>query len=224
MKVLLWGGGSKARMVIEMIGDLYPEANIIGIYDNTIKNLPFNSTVKHFSEAADLQMLLGRSSHFSVCIGAENGYARYMISDKLRSSGLSPIPLISEVGFLEKSASCGAGVQIMPGAIAHKFVSIGDFCILNTNATIDHECCIGNGVHVMGGATIAGRVDIGDYSTVGTNATVLPDLRIGKSSFVGAGAVVTKDVPDYTLVMGVPAKPMKKIYPEYLLPSELGGL
>lgn len=44
-------------------------------------------------------------------------------------------------------------------------------------------------------------------ATLGANATVLPGVTIGQHAFVGAGAVVTKDVADYALVVGVPARP-----------------
>ena len=58
----------------------------------------------------------------------------------------------------------------------------------------------------MGGASVAGDVTIGPYSVIGTNATVLPHLKIGEGSFIGAGAVVTKDIGDYKVVIGAPAK------------------
>lgn len=47
-------------------------------------------------------------------------------------------------------------------------------------------------------------VDAG--STIGGGATILPGIRIGRNALIGAGAVVTKDVPDYAVVAGVPAK------------------
>jgi UDP-2-acetamido-3-amino-2,3-dideoxy-glucuronate N-acetyltransferase len=43
-------------------------------------------------------------------------------------------------------------------------------------------------------------------ASIGSNATVLPGLTIGEKALVGAGAVVTKDVPDYAIVAGVPAR------------------
>jgi UDP-2-acetamido-3-amino-2,3-dideoxy-glucuronate N-acetyltransferase len=46
---------------------------------------------------------------------------------------------------------------------------------------------------------------IGKGATIGANATIICGKKIGKYAFVGAGAVVTKDVPDYALVMGNPA-------------------
>jgi UDP-2-acetamido-3-amino-2,3-dideoxy-glucuronate N-acetyltransferase len=44
-------------------------------------------------------------------------------------------------------------------------------------------------------------------ATIGANATIVCGVTIGAYAFVGAGAVVTHDVPDYALVMGVPARP-----------------
>ena len=58
----------------------------------------------------------------------------------------------------------------------------------------------------MGSVAIAGRVKISDYATIGTNATILPDITIGKGAYIGAGALVNKDVQDYEVVIGNPAK------------------
>ena len=93
----------------------------------------------------------------------------------------------------------------MPRSLIHSYTEIGSNCIVNTQASIDHECKIGNGVHVMGGAVITGRVRIGDYATIGSNATILPDLKVGEGAFVGAGAVVTKNVVPGEKVVGIPA-------------------
>ena len=49
-------------------------------------------------------------------------------------------------------------------------------------------------------------VEIGDYVFIGPRAIILPGVKIGKGAVVAAGAVVTKDVPDFTIVGGVPAK------------------
>ena len=61
----------------------------------------------------------------------------------------------------------------------------------------------------MGAAAIAGRVHIADYATIGTNATILPNIKIGIGAFIGAGAVVTKDVEDYAVVIGSPARKIR---------------
>ena len=51
-----------------------------------------------------------------------------------------------------------------------------------------------------------GRISVGDYTFIGYNATILPGVTIGKNCVIGAGSVVTKDIPDGSVVAGVPAK------------------
>lgn len=58
-------------------------------------------------------------------------------------------------------------------------------------------------------------ISIGDNVFIGYNATVLPGVKIGNNSIIGAGAVVTKDVPENSIVAGVPAKVIKSTE-EYL--------
>ena len=58
---------------------------------------------------------------------------------------------------------------------------------------------------------VHGYIEIGDDAWIGTGCIILPDVRIGKGAVVGAGSVVTKDVPDFAVVAGVPAKPLKKL-------------
>jgi maltose O-acetyltransferase len=56
-----------------------------------------------------------------------------------------------------------------------------------------------------------GQIEINDDAWLGTGCIIMPDIKIGKGAVVGAGAVVTKNVPDFTVVVGVPAKPIYKI-------------
>jgi len=51
-----------------------------------------------------------------------------------------------------------------------------------------------------------GCIEIMDNVFVGANVIVLPNVKIGENSIIGAGSIVTKDVPPYTVVAGVPAK------------------
>jgi len=54
-----------------------------------------------------------------------------------------------------------------------------------------------------------GPITIGNDVWIGTNVTILPSVHIGNGAVVGAGAVVTKDIPDYAVVVGVPAKVLR---------------
>ena len=110
-------------------------------------------------------------------------------------------------------------------------VLIGDFTRIGLHNTIIGPVTIGNHVNLAQGVTITAlnhnfeditlRIDqqgvstntvtISDDVWIGTNVVVLPGVTIGTHSVVAAGAVVTKDVPPYTIVAGVPAKVIKTI-------------
>ncbi|HUP80238.1 MAG TPA: acetyltransferase [Pirellula sp.] len=96
--------------------------------------------------------------------------------------------------------------QIHAGAIVQAGATIGDFSILNTKSSIDHDCLIGSFCHIGPGATLSGNVSVGDGSHLGTGCNVIQGIRIGKLSFVAAGATVVRDVPDHDSVKGLPAK------------------
>ena len=56
-----------------------------------------------------------------------------------------------------------------------------------------------------------GRIVIEDDAWLGTGAIVLPNVTIGEGAIIGAGSVVISDVPPFTVVAGVPAKPIRKL-------------
>lgn len=143
--------------------------------------------------------------YFVVAIGGNNGVARYDIQQLLKRKGLRVYTAIHPTAIISKSSAIGEGSQVLAGAIICARVKIGEACIINTGASVDHESVIGNGVHLAPGVTTAGLVEIEDYSFIGTNATILPRIKIGRKAVVGAGSVVTQNVPDNTVCYGVPA-------------------
>lgn len=64
-------------------------------------------------------------------------------------------------------------------------------------------------------ADIFGRINIGNNVHIGLNTIIMPGVTIGNNCIIGCGAVVTKDIPDNTVAVGVPARPIKSIEEYY---------
>ena len=119
------------------------------------------------------------------------------------------IKIIHAAAWVSKSASIGQGTVIMAGVSVNAEAQIGQHVILNTNASVDHECIIGDFVHISPNVALAGDVSVGEGTHIGIGASVIQGVSIGKWATIGAGAVVIKDVPDFAVVVGNPAKLIK---------------
>ena len=84
--------------------------------------------------------------------------------------------------------------------------NIEDDVIINTSASIDHECYIKKGSHIAPGAIILGNVEIGKNSLIGANSVIKEGIKIGNNVIIGAGSVVLNDVKDNSTIYGNPAK------------------
>lgn len=155
---------------------------------------------------SDLSAVIGL-----VAIGGRRGRDRLEIQGLFRDRGMRLTPVIHPTAFVCVTAQLGAGTQVLAQAVVAADVRLGEVCIINHKASVDHECQLGNGVHVAPGATLCGCIRIGDNVMIGAGAVVLPNLTIGADAMIGAGAVVTKDVPVGAVIVGNPGRQLSTI-------------
>ncbi len=206
-KAVIWGASGHAKVIRPILEDR--GFSIVALIDKNSDLKSFIPGCPVFQSGDALPFGADDDISFAIAIGGDKGHDRMQIHDRLSASGFHPVTLVHRAAWVAKTVRLAAGAQVLGMAAVSEEAQIGMHSIINTNASIDHECIIGNGCHVMPAATLAGCVELGDFVTIGSNATILPRIKVGRGAVVGAGAVVTKDVPGYAVVVGNPAKVLK---------------
>ena len=137
--------------------------------------------------------------------------ARRAIYERLTALGFRFATVVDPLALLAGPVEIGEGAQVLAGAVVQPGARLGVNCIVNTRASIDHDCVIGAHAHIAPGATLSGGVRVGEGAHVGTGASVIHNVHIGAGAVVGAGAAVIADVPNGTTAVGVPARILGKV-------------
>jgi sugar O-acyltransferase (sialic acid O-acetyltransferase NeuD family) len=138
---------------------------------------------------------------------------RSQIFSKFNQRGFNFLSVQHPFTFVGRGAVLSEGAQIMAGSIVQCRVNIANNAVINTRASVDHDCKIGAHAFIGPSVTLCGDVCIGDNAFIGAGAIVLPGVTVGSNAIVGAGAVVTHDVPCGELVAGNPATSKTRRHP-----------
>lgn len=113
--------------------------------------------------------------------------------------------------FVGIKAVVGEGSFLLKGTIISSNAVLGKCVGILYNSIVHHDCVVGDFTMICSGCILAGGVQLGDNCYVGSGAKIKPGIKIGNNVIIGMGAVVTKDIPDNSIVAGIPAKIINRI-------------
>ena len=162
----------------------------LGKRDDVLKFLNVNKIIKYKLEITSIN------------------YRRDLLINIPSDVRVEPGAIIREGVILKK------GAIILMNAVINQDAIIGENTMIDMGAVVGSNAIIGSNCHVGANSVIAGvleppsanPVKIGDNCFVGANSVVLEGVNIGSNSIIGAMTLVNKDVPDNSLVIGIPGK------------------
>jgi sugar O-acyltransferase (sialic acid O-acetyltransferase NeuD family) len=205
--VVVLGGGGHARVLIDMLLELNRPILGYTMADSEHDPKPLFGVP---CLGSDSYVLTLRTTECELVNGVGSIESRVNLYHEFNRQSYRFATIVHSTAFVSKRASLMEGVQVMAGAVIQANSNIGVNTIVNTRASVDHDCTIGDHVHIAPGATLCGGVHVGDGTHIGAGATVIQGINIGQGCLVAAGAVVVRDVPDGAKVAGVPGRVMSR--------------
>lgn len=192
MQIVIIGNGGHSKVVADILSCM--GHSIYGYYDDNgsadlgkISDFIYDPSLKYICAIGDI-------------------FARKTIVSKLAIPTDSWITAIHPSAIISNAASIGVGSVICAGAIIQAGSIVGDHVIINTNASVDHDCVIADFCHIAPGSTLCGNVRIGETTFIGARGTVVNNIDIGEASLIGAGSLVIKNIPPHVKAYGSPCK------------------
>jgi sugar O-acyltransferase (sialic acid O-acetyltransferase NeuD family) len=203
--LVVLGAGGHAKVLISALKEL--NINILAILDDDEQK--WGKDILGIRISGPIEKIKSGNFNAAVIAIGDNGKRKELAEQYVKYCQWQTI--IHPYSYVHPSTKIGPGSVVFAGAIIQPDALIGDHVIINTGATIDHDCTVGNFVHIAPGVHLAGNVSVGEGSFLGIGSSVIPNKKVGKWSIVGAGAVVIEDLPDFSISVGIPARPIKQV-------------
>lgn len=208
--IVIVGSSGHAKVIIDMV-EQEGRYRIIGTLD---RDRPVGQETLGYpvlGRQEDLPQLMKRHDLHGAIVAIGDNFVRSRVVDRVLElcPGLPFVSAIHPRATIGKAVSVGVGTVIMAGAVVNPCCSIGRFCILNTNSSLDHDSWMGDYSSLAPAASTGGNCRIGGYSAVGIGAIIKHGVQIGEHTVIGAGSTVLRNQESCRVVYGTPAKQVR---------------
>lgn len=200
-KLLIIGASGHGKVVADIALKMNKWKSIAFLDDD--ESIKSSLGIEIIGKSDDVSAYL---ADYDVIVGVGKNTTRENIQEKLQAEGASIPNLIHPSAIIGEQVAMGVGTVIMAGVVINCCTEIGNGCIVNTGATIDHDNLIEDYVHISPGVRLAGTVKVGQGSWLGIGSVVSNNVYITGGCMVGAGSVVVKDINETGTYIGVPVK------------------
>jgi sugar O-acyltransferase (sialic acid O-acetyltransferase NeuD family) len=209
--VVIIGASGHGGVVLDCI-EKEGKYNVVGFIDSYKKIGLSQSGCPVLGTEVDLPYVMSAYNVQGGIIAVGDNWSRKMLVDRI--TAIIPdfifIASVHPKAIIGKNVIIGKGTVIMPGAVVNAGTVIGDFCIINTNSSLDHDSIIGDYSSLAPRASTGGNLILGCFSAVCLGANIIENIEIGDHSIIGAGALVVNHIPSKVVAFGVPAKVIRK--------------
>lgn len=203
--IYLVGCGGHGRVVLDAL--LRCGTSVAGIIDPGLTPGACVDGVVVLGGDECLAALDPKAAALCIGVGVMPGKGRRAeLFSSLQNRGFELVAVAHPSAIIASRHRFGAGVQLLAGVVLQTGVSLGDNVIVNTRASVDHDCVIERHVMIGPGAVLCGEVSVAPAAYIGAAAVLLPGVRVGPQAVIGAGSVVTDSVAAGATVVGNPAR------------------
>lgn len=210
-RIFVYGAGGHGKVVADALLSQRGDGEFAGFVDDGEEL--WGREALGFLVHGDGAWLSEQAEHgeIAIALGVGSAEARRMILGRCVRWGVKIVGVIHASASVSKFADIGRGTVVMAGAVINAEARIGVGGIVNSGAVVEHDVEVGDFAHVAPNATMGGGARLGAFSHLGLGASVLQGVSVGTHTVIGAGAVVTKDVGDYVVAFGVPARVRRRV-------------